>query len=153
MLSSITRLAVMLLSTTLSSSKGIESGGVKKLAMGTNHSVDAGPLPSIHAEHNAVSKFMRLNKFRRFLSSHEKIDIVVIRLSRSGVVGYSRPCKNCIKRLMSYDVTINNIYYSDSDGSIKVEKFSTMYDSPLTDFSAGDKRKMNGICFNSKKKI
>ena len=129
-------------STMLFSSAWIVSGGGKKLAMGSNCSIESGSLPSIHAEHNAVVKFMRVNKLRRFLSSRDKVDIVVLRLSRTGIMGYSRPCKNCITRLMHYNIVINNIYYSDADGSIIVEKFSTMYDSPLTKFSAGDKRKI-----------
>lgn len=120
--------------------------------MSSNYVVISGPLPSIHAEHSAVNKFMKLNRHRHFMSSRDKIDIVVIRLSRNGIVGYSRPCRNCIVRLMNYDIVINNVYYSDMDGTIKVEKFSTMYNSPLTDFSGGDKRKMKGIVFKREKK-
>ena len=117
-------------------------GWWEKLAMDSNRSVDSGRLASMHAEHLVAIKFARMNNFRRFLSGCEKVDIVVIRLSRLGIVGYSRPCKNCITRLMRCNIIINNIYYTDSDGSIKVEKFSTMYDSPLTIYSSGDRQKM-----------
>ena len=107
--------------------------------MSTNYIVENGPLPSIHAEHSASRKFVRKNTHRPLIKNREKIDIVVIRLSRTGVVGYSRPCKNCITRLTHCDIAINNIYYSDVDGSIKVERFNTMFDSPLTMLSTGDR--------------
>ena len=133
--------------------RGTELVGMKKVAIGTSSVIQNGPLPSIHAEHSAMNKLSRLNRFRRFIKSHEKFDIVVIRLSRSGVIGYSRPCKNCLTRLMNANIAINNIYYTGADGSIKVEKFSEMYDSNTTEFSKGDLRKMKGIRYQTLKKV
>jgi deoxycytidylate deaminase len=126
---------------------------MKKVAIGTSSVIQNGPLPSIHAEHNAINKLTRLNRFRRFIKTHMKFDIVVIRLSRSGVIGYSRPCKNCLTRLMNANIPINNIYYTGADGSIIVEKFSEMYNSNTAEFSKGDLRKMQGIRYQKLKKI
>jgi deoxycytidylate deaminase len=111
-----------------------------------------GPLKSIHAEHNALQKFMRLNKKRRLVKNKEHIDIVVIRLTRSGVIGYSRPCMNCLLRLTKSGISINNVYYSDGEGSIICERFNNMFNSQLTALSAGDRRKKNGVSYNYKRK-
>jgi hypothetical protein len=125
---------------------------MKKLVICSNFITIDGPLKSIHAEHNALQKFVRLNKYRHYVTNNDKIDIVVIRLTRSGVLGYSRPCKNCLLRLTKSGISINNIYYSDGDGSIIVERFNNMFNSHLTALSAGDKRKKNGITYSYKKK-
>jgi deoxycytidylate deaminase len=100
--------------------------------------------PSIHAEHNAMYRFLRHNQDRRILRNRNKIDIMVIRLSKTSTIGYSRPCKNCIVRLTNCRyLNINNIYYTDHDGSMKVESFSSMFNSPLTKLSSGDAKKIN----------
>jgi hypothetical protein len=117
------------------------SGGKKK-AIGTNYILKNDPHPSIHAEHNAIYKIKRHNTQRRFVSNRAKLDILVIRLSRNGTIGYSRPCKNCIIRLMHCNLQINNVYYTDVGGIVKMEKLSMMLDSPLTKLSSGDKKKI-----------
>ena len=114
----------------------------QKLIIGYNKSNSNDHLSSIHAEHNAIIKLNRLNKYRNILNRRDKVDIVVIRLSKCGNIGNSRPCKNCIIRMMNCDIPINNIYYTDSNGSMKIEKFSTMYDSTLTKYSSGDLQKI-----------
>lgn len=98
---------------------------------------------SIHAECDALQNLRKLNKHRRFLKSGDGIDVVVVRISKNGKLGYSRPCKSCIQKLtkLSEKIKINNVYYSDSDGSFKKEKFKNMYNSPLTKLSYGDTHK------------
>jgi cytidine deaminase len=125
-----------------SSSRRVKSIGGKKLAIGQSYHIKNAAMLSIHAEHNAINKFIKINKYRRFVEPHEKIDIVVIRLSKSGAVGYSRPCRNCLLRMLNCELRINNIYYTSADGSIKVEKLSQMFNSELTVMSRGDSRKM-----------
>jgi cytidine deaminase len=104
-------------------------------------------MPSIHAEHDGMLNLIKLNKYKRFLKSHDMIDVVVIRISKCGKLGYSRPCKICIQRMMKFNnkIRINNVYYSDSDGTFKMEKLSSMYESPLTKLSAGDKRRQRTL--------
>ena len=97
-------------------------------------------LVSIHAEHAAIQKLLKLNNYRKILKSSNVVDIVVIRINRNGKLGYSRPCKRCIKYMMRLNemIKINNVYYSHSDGIIYKEQLKFMYDSPLTKYSHGD---------------
>lgn len=124
----------------------------QKLIVGYNKSDSRDHLSSIHAEHNAMIKFVKLNKYRNLLNHRDKVDIVVIRLSKTGLLGYSRPCKNCIVRLMNCGLSINNIYYTDINGSIMIEKFSTMFLSSLTKYSSGDLEKIKKSQNKKKKK-
>ena len=110
----------------------------KQLSAGVNHVV-SGPNVSIHAEAVAVNKFIRMNRHCGVVKSGKKVDMLVIRLSRLGILGNTRPCRNYIKKCT---ILINNVYYSDANGSIQKEKFALMYDSHLTEFSAGDRRRM-----------
>ncbi len=74
--------------------------------------------PSIHAEHNAISKLLPLKKKKRL----ESIDILVIRVSRTNTIQMSKPCYNCIQIMKTLPekkgYKINNIYYSDNHGDI-----------------------------------
>lgn len=74
--------------------------------------------PSIHAEHNAINKLIPLKKKKKL----ESIDILVIRVSRSNNIQMSKPCFNCIQIMKilpeKKGYKINNIYYSDNNGTI-----------------------------------
>lgn len=136
----------------LSFSPEVNYGGGKKVALGTNFTPcsRAAHLPSVHAEFNGMQKLAKLNNHRRMFkkgNNSDKIDIFVIRISQCGIIGYSRPCKGCIKRMLKFNanVKINNVYYSDSDGTIKVERLVNMYASSLTKLSNGDLRRSLGM--------
>jgi hypothetical protein len=111
--------------------------GGKKLVIASNFVIKGGALPSIHAEHNALMKLIRLNRYRRMINRCDKLDLVVIRFSKCGTLGESRPCKDCLTRLTNSDININNVYYSNSSGELVMEKFSNMFDSELTKYSTG----------------
>lgn len=113
---------------------------MKKASIGVNCVLLNSTIPSKHAEENALHKLDRLNKYRRFVARSDVIDVFVIRLTKSGVLGYSHPCKNCLIRMNNCKFKIGNIYYSTAEGEIAVEKFQTMLDSPLTRFSKGTVR-------------
>lgn len=118
-----------------------------KVTIGMNHQScnnHLTHLPSIHAEHSALQKLIKINRHRKIITSSTKIDMVVLRISKQGKLGYSRPCKRCLIKMTSLEnhIKIKNIYYSDSDGTIKMERLSSMLNSPLTKLSAGDRRKM-----------
>jgi deoxycytidylate deaminase len=119
---------------------GNYSGGKKK-AVGMNYILKKGAHSSIHAEQNAIYKIKRHNNQSQFITKRDKLDIMVVRLSKNGTFGYSRPCRNCIMRLMRCNLQINNVYYTDIKGTIKMEKLSTMLDSSLTKLSSGDRKK------------
>lgn len=93
----------------------------------------------MHAEHLSCLKLM---KNHRFNTNHRtKYDLMVLRLTKTGTLGYSRPCKECLMRLKKSRININYVYYSQTDQSIGVEKFSSMADSSLTKSSGGTIRK------------
>jgi hypothetical protein len=114
--------------------------GTKKGALGYAHAINKGPTLSIHAEHDLINKFMRLSRYKRLLDTYTTYDIMIIRLSKTGIIGYSRPCKNCLLRLIRSKIIINNVYYTDNDKNIMMEKFSQMYTSDKTRISGGDMR-------------
>jgi cytidine deaminase len=73
---------------------------------------------TIHAEDAAIRKLPTLSKKRP-----KKIDLLVIRTSKTGVLGISKPCENCVMllqhQLPEKGYRLQKIYYSE-DGEIKV---------------------------------
>ena len=110
-------------------------GGIRKLVVGKNYVTHSEGKISVHAEDDAIGKFLKIR------DAPKKIDVLVIRLSKTGQLGSSRPCKNCLMRYINvsrkFKVKIKNIYYSTSDGTIQKENFITMLDSELTHVSSG----------------
>ncbi len=68
---------------------------------------------STHAEIDALSKL-------RFDEDNDKINILVIRLNRSGKLMYSRPCEKCMGILRNC-FNVRKIFYSINDGMIMTE--------------------------------
>ena len=130
-------------STTPSSSGPGNLGGMKKLASGRNSIMIDYQTLSIHAEDDGMNNLIRINRYKRKLKPKEKIDILVIRLSKTGVLGPSRPCRSCLLRLAKSPFPINHIYYSNGTEEICREKFKDMYNSPLTYMSSGDRNDRN----------
>ena len=78
--------------------------------------------PSVHAEARALLNFygnkIHYNKFRGWKFYDEKykkknIGIMVIRVSRNGNLGNSRPCRNCLK--MMKDLGVKRVHYSSGN--------------------------------------
>jgi len=70
----------------------------------------------------------RRNNQRRIFS----IDVCVLRVSRTGKLGNSKPCLHCVKKMInmqSQGVKINNIYYTDEDGEIVKTTLRKLYDT------------------------
>lgn len=117
---------------------------LQKLTFGENYIVNT-PLGSIHAEHDVLIKYTKNIKYK----DNKKIDILVVRFSKSGIIGKSRPCKNCIQRMIKIKkkciVDIRYIYYSIDENNIVRERLDDMIDSPLTYVSSGmrDRNKNN----------
>jgi len=76
----------------------------------------------IHAEMEAMKKIKRNIK--------KTYDILVIRVTKTGTLGNSRPCSRCKKYILykckMSGIQIGKIYYSNDDGSIRCERFSKM---------------------------
>jgi hypothetical protein len=93
---------------------------------------------SVHAEIDFMKK---LNKQYTF-SPRIKINLLVVRLSKTGIIGESRPCYHCLCKLQKYSHIIKYIYYSTSDGKINRELLTqNMLNSHKTHISSGNKRK------------
>lgn len=95
----------------------------EKISYGCNLTTKFNSLPSKHAEIDALFKIIKYRNLPR------KIDLVVVRLSKSGIVGESRPCWYCIKLLIKSGLPIKNVYYSTADGNIARENLEYMGDS------------------------
>ena len=119
----------------------VELVNLQKLAAGRNSALINSHTDSIHAESDGINNLHRLNMHRRFLKLGEKIDILVVRLSKTGIIGSSRPCRNCLLRLAKSPYPINKVYYSYDPDTIRCEKFKYMFDSPLTRMSSADRLK------------
>ena len=96
---------------------------------------------SIHAEHAGLRNFIKITSYKKIVDKHDKINILVLRFSKNGMLNNSRPCENCIFRLLKCNLNIDKIYYSDYVGNICYEKLNEMYDNPLTKISSGFRKK------------
>ena len=94
---------------------------------------------SLHAEIHCILNLHKRNARRQILKKHDKVDILVIRISPNGTLGYSRPCKGCVESMTRNKLfnIINSIYYSDVDGGIIVEQVSKMTNDDTTRYSSG----------------
>jgi hypothetical protein len=110
---------------------GVDNGWCKKVAFGSSENIAYKHMPSKHAEIDAY------NKIRKYKNMPKKIDIFVIRLSRTGLLAASRPCYHCIDMLEKTGLNIIYIYYSNSSGEIVREIFKNMKSSDETYISSG----------------
>lgn len=96
---------------------------------------------STHAEIDALNK---LKTKKNVNIKNNKFDLVVIRLSRTGKLGESRPCFHCLEKLENSNVKIRNVYYSSNDTIVK-EKFNIMKDSDKTIYCSGYRQNMRKL--------
>src|SRR5439155_24929291 len=89
---------------------GIKNENLKWLTIGVSHLIQNSM--SVHAEMDAITK---MNKYLKVMSTKEKLNLLVVRLTKTGVICESRPCYHCLVRLQKYCDNINYIYYSTSD--------------------------------------
>ena len=115
--------------------RGRTVAGAKKLAIGTNSNTKFGFMPSTHAEIDAISKIK--NKKNK----PKKLDLLVIRLTKTGLLAESRPCYHCLCFMERANINIKNIYYSTANGTIAKEKLHEMKTHPITCISSGMRNK------------
>lgn len=108
---------------------------INVLSIGENKSYNNSKLRNIHAEMDCIDKLPN-RKNKKLM----RVNLLVIRLTKSFVLGNSYPCAVCLKYL--YDISlkkgyvIDNIYYSNQDGNIESDKFINLIKSPKQIFSA-----------------
>jgi cytidine deaminase len=84
---------------------------------------------------------MKLNKKLRRKKNKKKtsFDLIVIRVSKTGVIGQSKPCYHCLQYLNNkFKYKIKYIYYSVKGGFIKI-KFDELLGSPNQHISWGNR--------------
>ena len=95
---------------------------------------------STHAEIDTLQKIK--NEF----SQKKKIlkgDLLVVKLSKTGLLSNASPCYHCLKQLSEARyVNIKNIYYSDSTGKIICQKLDVLVNSPNQFISSGYRHRM-----------
>lgn len=73
---------------------------------------------TMHAEDNAIRKLPTMPRKKNM----KKVDLLVIRTSKTGTLGNSRPCIHCLMLLQSKlpekGYKLQSIYYSDVGGII-----------------------------------
>jgi hypothetical protein len=87
-----------------------------------------------HAEEHAINTFLRdyVNIHGPFKGNSKKIhaDLLVIRVSKSGHLKNSKPCKHCVMMMSSLKyLHIDNIWYSNDVGDLKKVKLQDLCES------------------------
>jgi hypothetical protein len=86
------------------------------------------PVMSLHAEESAIRRLPTLPKKRRL----KKVDMLVVRVSKTGCVGCSKPCEHCLlelaRRLPTKGYCIGTLYYTDATGSIVANSLINLWE-------------------------
>lgn len=87
---------------------------------------NSGMYGSIHAEMDAVKKL----PYRAKNKKTKKVDLLVVKSSKTHCLSMSRPCIKCIYDLIIEPVRlgykINRIYFSNKDGEIECRTLSSL---------------------------
>ncbi len=123
----------------------------EKIIMGENSPRRMGSCPiSTHAEMDVLRKIYKSTTIPNTSKRIDKFDVLVIRISKTGKLGSSRPCFHCINSMMNTPIAkIQYVYYSTNDGKIVREKLDTMLESELTIVSTGWRIRTNSKRRNS----
>lgn len=101
-----------------------------------------GNRPSTHAEIDGLRK-MRIQQSINPKIARSTFDIVVIRFSKTGKLGISRPCYHCLKSLNESDINIKYVYYSTGNGNeIVRETLNEMMNDDMAHISSGWRQRM-----------
>jgi cytidine deaminase len=101
---------------------------------------------SIHAEDNAIRKLPSLPKNKKL----KRVDILVIRVNKSGMMANSKPCIHClmlmITRLPLKGYSLSDIYFSNADGTLSMEKLNNLLYNDEHHISRYHKDRGSKIC-------
>lgn len=96
---------------------------------------------SFHAEANAIRKLAS----HKGTKNNKSFELVVIRVSPTGVIGNSKPCFQCIQQIMKSRFNISKIYYSNADGDIICENVNKLLNTDTIHIAHGLREKL-GYC-------
>lgn len=92
-----------------------------------------------HAEITSCKKLSKMTSKLKMKS----LDLYVLKVSKSGKLGISKPCYHCIKYLKKYTSLIGcnlrYVYYSNSNGNIIKERFVELLDSEQVHISRSNR--------------
>ena len=81
---------------------------------------------TIHAEHSAINKLKARDKNKKLL----KISIVVIKISNTGLISMSKPCKHCVENMQALanrkGYFIESVYFSNNSREIEKWTYSEL---------------------------
>lgn len=98
-----------------------------------------------HAEMDALNKVKGLIKCQKIKKN--KMNLVVIRVSKLGNLCESAPCFHCTQELTNNNhIQINKLYFSRADGSITCVKFNNWVNCGTSHVSKGWKRLARNYC-------
>lgn len=118
-----------------------KAGCAKKVAFSSNSIILGNGLPSMHAEEGVLYKLRRLFRDNK-VSVGTQLDLLVFKLTKTGKLSFSRPCRACIIRLQRSGYNIRNVYYSNETGDIIFESLASLVASK-GQFSRGTRAKNN----------
>ena len=96
---------------------------------------------STHAEIDALQKLK--SEYIRGKIKRMTMDLLVVRLSKTGMMSMSAPCQHCLKQLANAKyVNIKNVYYSKNKDEIVCERFDTLINSAEQFISSGYRFRM-----------
>lgn len=98
---------------------------------------------SIHSEINTISKFYKRD-IKKNIQKSKKI-LIILKISKTGTIGNSKPCKSCANFIFNnfYNLNLINVYYSNEISSLeRLDK---------TDFILDSFKKSSGNRYNLKK--
>ena len=102
---------------------------------------------TIHAEHLAINKLKSRPKNKKL----ERVSILVIKISNTGLISMSKPCKHCVENLQRLanekGYYIEDIYFSNNNREIEKWAYSELINDPnkhVTEFYKlpSEKKKM-----------
>ena len=139
-------------SRTLAKKRRVFYGSIGNIAIGENsvRGRFGNEKLTTHAEMDALTKHKQLLRIGKCKKS--KIDLIVIRVNRTGKLCESAPCVHCTKELQECGIPINKIYFSRNDGTITSVKFSEWIESDYAHVTKGWRWIQNG-CNLIKKKV
>ncbi len=82
---------------------------------------------SVHAEQHVIDKLKPIDKRNKKL---KPINILVVRITKAGLLKMSSPCCNCVKYMTTEapkkGYVVKNIYYSNEEGDIEKISLSNL---------------------------
>jgi len=99
---------------------------------------------TIHAEHFAINKLKIRDKNKKLY----RISLLVIKISNTGLISMSKPCKHCVENMQLLanrkGYHIENIYFSNNKREIEKWTYSDLENDPskhITEYYKNEEHK------------